>query len=76
MTGCNPLAFPANSCCKVSPEMSPQKEKEEEAMQTVPFRAAVGSLMHVMVMLRPDIAYSEGKSPNTHSSRVNSTGRP
>jgi hypothetical protein len=41
--------------------MSPQNEEEEAEMKTIPFREAVGSLMHVMVMTRPDIAYAVGQ---------------
>ena len=61
MTTCTPLAVPADPCCRLSPDMSPQNEEEEAEMKTVPFREAVGSLMHIMVMTRPDIAYAVGQ---------------
>jgi hypothetical protein len=41
--------------------MSPQNKEEEDEIKAVPYREAVGSLMHIMVMTRPDIAYAVGK---------------
>ena len=41
--------------------MSPQNEEEEQEMKAFLFREAVGSLMHIMVMTRPDIAYAVGQ---------------
>ena len=61
MTTCTPLAVPADPCCRLSPEMSPQSREEEDEMKTVPYREAAGSLMHIMVMTRPDIAYAVGQ---------------
>ncbi len=61
MTTYTPLAVPADPCCRLSPDMSPQNKEEEAEMKTIPFREAVGSLMHIMVMTRPDIAYAVGQ---------------
>ena len=61
MSTCTPLAIPAGPCCRLSPEMSPQNKEEEEEIKAVHYREAVGSLMHIMVMTRPDIAYAVGK---------------
>ena len=61
MSTCTPLAIPADPCCRLSSEMSPQNKKEEEDIKAVAYRGAVGSLMHIMVMTRPDIAYAVGK---------------
>lgn len=61
MTECNQLAIPADPSCRLSPDMSPQNKEEETEMLNTPFREAVGSLMHVMVMTRPDIAYAVGQ---------------
>jgi hypothetical protein len=58
MSTCTPLAIPADPCCRLSPEMSPQNKEEEEEIKALPYREAVGSLMHIMVMTRPDIAYA------------------
>ena len=40
--------------------MCPETPSEVQAMSTVPYRQAVGSLMHLMVCTRPDLAYSVG----------------
>ncbi len=53
--------IPAYPCCRLSPGMSPQNKEEEDEMKAVPHREAVGSLMHIMVMTRPDIAYAIGQ---------------
>lgn len=61
MVNCNPLAAPADPSCRLSPDMSPQNDEEMADMKNTPYREAVGSLMHVMVMTRPDIAYAVGQ---------------
>jgi hypothetical protein len=61
MTTCTPLAVPVDPCCRFSSDMSPQNAEEDAEMKTFPFREAVGSLMHIMVMTRPDIAYAVGQ---------------
>ena len=44
MSTCTPLAVPADPCCRLSSEMSPQNEEQEQEMKAIPFRKAVGSL--------------------------------
>ena len=62
MSECNQLAIPADPSCRLLlPDMSPQNKEEETEMQNTPFREAVCSLMHLMVMTRPDIAYAVGQ---------------
>lgn len=61
MSDCTPVAIPADPCCRLSPEMCPKNPEEEAEMKNVPYREAVGSLMHIMVMTRPDISYAIGQ---------------
>jgi len=61
MNNCNPLAIPADPGCKLSPEMSPQNEEEKTEMSNTPFLQAIGSLMHLSNLTRPDISYAVGQ---------------
>ena len=40
---------------KLSKEQSPKTEEERDHMSKVPYASAIGSLMYVMVCIRPDI---------------------
>lgn len=55
------MSFPADPCCRCSPEMCSKDQEEETEMQNIPHREAVGSLMHITVMTRPDISYALGQ---------------
>jgi hypothetical protein len=61
MSTCTQLTIPADPCCRLSSEMSPQNKEEEDEMKAVPYREAVRSLMHIIVITRPDIAYAIGQ---------------
>lgn len=58
MLECNPLSTPADPNSRLSPDMSPTTEEQTAEMESKPYKEAVGSLMHVMVMTRPDIAFA------------------
>ena len=45
---------------KLTKEMCPKTQEEEDKMSKVPYASAVGSLMYVMVCTRPDIAHVVG----------------
>ena len=62
MSNCTPIATPADPCCRLSPEMCRKNPEEEAGMKNVPYREAVGSLMHITVMTRPDISYAVGQT--------------
>jgi hypothetical protein len=42
----------------MSAEMAPKTENAVKEMSSVPYREAIGSLMYLMVMTRPDIAFA------------------
>lgn len=57
MQDCHPKKIPMDpNSCLTSAEFQDPKKKNE--MKMVPYREAVGSLMYIMVMTRPDIAYA------------------
>ncbi|XP_057378538.1 uncharacterized protein LOC130700504 [Daphnia carinata] len=58
MSDCNPKLVPAEPGVRLSADMNPQNSDEEEIMAKVPYREAIGSLMYLMVMTRPDIAFA------------------
>eukprot|EP00253_Pinus_taeda_P013798 PITA_13798 len=57
-------AKPVGTCLaahfKLSTEVCPSNDKEEEEMIIIPYASALGSLMYAMVCTRPDIAYLVG----------------
>jgi hypothetical protein len=58
MAQCDPINIPANPNRRLKPEMSPKTEEERRRMKKVPYQECVGSLMYLMAMTRPDIAFS------------------
>ena len=58
MNNCNPRTVPADPNSRLSASMSPKTESDRAVMKKVPYRQAVGSLMYLMVMTRPDIAFA------------------
>ena len=58
MSNCKPVTTPLNSHFKLSAKSCPASEEEIEKMSHVPYSTVVGSLMHVMVCTRPDLAYA------------------
>ena len=58
LTTCKPAPVPMDPGLKLSCDQSPQPAKEIGRMKSVPYRAAVGSLMHLAVGTRPDIAFA------------------
>ena len=45
---------------KLTKEMCPKTQEEEDKMSKVPYASALGSLMYAMVCIRPDIAHVVG----------------
>jgi hypothetical protein len=60
MTNCKPADTPMDAGCKLSLAMAPANKMEADYMQSVPYRAVIGSIMYLMVCTRPDLAASIG----------------
>ena len=55
---CNSKVIPADPNSRLTSQMCPTDEGAMEAMTKVPYREAVGCLMYIMVLSRPDIAFA------------------
>ena len=60
MTDAKPVKIPLASHFKLSKEQSPKDDDKLKRMARVPYASTVGSLMYVMVCMRPNIAYAVG----------------
>ena len=58
MTDCKPVGTPINPSISLSKDDSPKTPDEIEAMRNVPYMSAVGSLLFLALVSRPDIAYA------------------
>ena len=61
MVECHPKLVPADPNSRLENFAIPKTEEEILKMKNVPYRQAVGGLLYVMVMSRPDIAYAVGQ---------------
>jgi len=61
MTDCKPHTTPADPHGRLTTSMGPTDDQEFEDMSAVPYRQAVGSLIHAVVATRPDIAFAVGQ---------------
>jgi len=57
MTNLKLVSTPFASHYKLSNEQSPKKMEEQRYMDGIPYANSVGSLMYVMVCMRPNIIY-------------------
>lgn len=60
MAECKPISTPLDTNQKLSREMEPQEQKEIDDMRKIPYKEAVGSLMHASQGTRPDLTYAVG----------------
>ena len=60
MADCKPVGTPMLPGLKLSSEESPKTPEECKEMENIPYINAVGSLMYLATMTRPDIAYTVG----------------
>ena len=58
MADCKPVGTPILPGLKLSSEQSPKTPEEKAKMDAFPYINAVGSLMYLATMTRPDIAYA------------------
>lgn len=56
---CKPRLVPADPCSRLSIQMCPKADSGEHLAN--PYREAVGGLMYLMVLSRPDIAFAVGE---------------
>ena len=61
MADAKPAPTPFPSGVQLSDEQSPQTDQEREEMQKVPYRQAVGALIHLITCTRPDVAFHVGQ---------------
>ena len=60
MEECKPISIPLSTGDKLSQEQGAFTEAEKKAMEVIPYRQVVGSLMYLMVCTRPDLASAIG----------------
>ena len=58
MENCKPISTPLDANHNLSKDMSPQTEEEKQFMQNIPYREAIGSLLFLSQISRPDIYYA------------------
>lgn len=58
MTNCNPIATSMDPQTKLSRDMEPNDASEIEEMKGIPYKEAVGSLMYLCQISRPDISFA------------------
>ncbi|GLB42956.1 putative reverse transcriptase (RNA-dependent DNA polymerase) [Lyophyllum shimeji] len=58
MTDCKPVGTPMLPGLKLSSSQSHQTVEEKAVMENIPYMNAVGSLLYLATMTRPDIAYA------------------
>ncbi len=58
MESCNPKATPSVPGLRLTKDMCPTTEEDERLMKDKPYSEAIGSLMYLSTMTRPDIAFS------------------
>jgi len=60
MSDCKPVGTPMLPTQKLSSDQSPKTDDEKAQMKNIPYINAVGSLMYLATMTRPDIAFAVG----------------
>lgn len=58
MENCNPTTTPADPNIKLTAEMQPKTNAEIEEMSKIPYMEAVGTLLYISRISRPDISFA------------------
>lgn len=57
MEECNPCSTPMSVGSSLTPDASPKSKAELERLSKLPYQNVIGSLMYLLQMTRPDLAY-------------------
>lgn len=60
MENCNPIDTPMDPNQKLSKEMCPKTDAEQQEMANIPFQEAIGCIMYAAQISRPDICFAVG----------------
>lgn len=60
MSDCTPVGMPMAPGAVLTRDQCPSTPEEQEEMSNIPYMSAVGSLMYLVTMSCPDIAYTVG----------------
>lgn len=60
MNECNSAKTPMDMSQRLTKDMSPTNEASREEMKNIPYQSAVGSILFVAQLTRPDIQYAVG----------------
>lgn len=58
MQNCKPVKSPLENGQKISKELCPKEEEIQLAMKKIPYRQAIGSLLFLAMISRPDISFA------------------
>ena len=61
MKNCKPVSTPLEPGCHLSKDLCSQSQEDIEAMRSIPYLTAVGSLNYLAIGTRPDIVHAVGE---------------
>lgn len=58
MDDCNPMSSPLDTNQTLTKEMAPKNDHEKGEMKDIPYQEAIGSILFIAQVTRPDIQYA------------------